>query len=155
MANRKRNPEKQMREEPGTASAESSAACEEEKTDNDENIMDPGGEEAGDQGGKEAGDSGGEPESGSEDVPKVLTAVYPILYLSHQYNVGDLLPANDPDMTEAWLAAGTAAWVAEKQPDVKAKPKTAAPGLPGQADASGTGNDLVGKVPVPGGGRSR
>ena len=40
--------------------------------------MDPGEEEAGDQDGEEAGDSGEEPESSSEDVPKVLTAVYPI-----------------------------------------------------------------------------
>ena len=155
MANRKRNPEKQPSEELGTAGAESSAACEEEKMNNDEDTTDPGEEEAGDQGGKEAGDSGEEPESSSEAVPKVLTAVYPILYLSHQYKVGDPLPANNPDMTEAWLAAGTAAWVEEKHTDVKAKPKTAVPGIPGQADASGTGNDLVGKVPGTGGGRSR
>lgn len=147
MANRKRNPEKQTCEKSGTAGVESSAACEERKTDNDESVTDPDEEEV--------GDSGKEQESSSEDVPRVLTAVYPILYLSHQYNVGDLLPANDPDMTEAWLAAGTAAWVDEKHPDVKARPKTAAPGLPGQADASGTGNDLVGKVPGTGGGRSR
>ena len=71
------------------------------------------------------------------ELPKILTALYPILYLSHQYKVGEELPANDPGMVEAWTAAGTAAWLPIREPAVKAKPQTAEPGLPGQAAVSG------------------
>lgn len=46
----------------------------------------------------------------AEKEGKILTAVYPILYLAHQYRVGEELPANDPAMTAAWIAAGTAVW---------------------------------------------
>lgn len=47
----------------------------------------------------------------SEEQAAVLMAVYPILYLSKQYRVGDILPAGDPEMVDAWLEAGTAAWM--------------------------------------------
>lgn len=76
-----------------------------------------------------------------------LIAVYPILYLAHQYKVGDELPTANAAMVEAWLAAGTAAWISEKSTAIKAKPKTAEPGIAGQAVSSETGEDLVGKVP--------
>lgn len=84
-----------------------------------------------------------------EELPKVLTAVYPILYLSHQYKVGDILPANDVGMVEAWLCAGTAVWMKPAGEKPKAKVKTAEPGLSGQAATSETedGDDLVGKIP--------
>ena len=36
-----------------------------------------------------------------------LVATYPILYRSHQYEVGDSLPADDESMVQAWLDAGT------------------------------------------------
>ncbi len=83
------------------------------------------------------------------EQPKSLTAIYPILYLSHQYKVGEELPANNPEMVEAWTAAGTAAWLPVKEPAVKAKPRTAEPGLPGQAAVSESedGDNLAGKVP--------
>ena len=51
-------------------------------------------------------------------------------------------------MVEAWLAAGTAVWKdAETPKAVKARPKTAEPGLPGVAVASETEDNLAGKVP--------
>ena len=53
---------------------------------------------------------GGENQEQPEPVSQILTATYPILYLSHQYRIGDTLPANDPEMVKAWLAAKTAAW---------------------------------------------
>lgn len=80
----------------------------------------------------------------------VLTAVYPILYQSHQYKVGEELPTNNPDMVDAWLEAGTAAYISSEDTDkaVKATPVTAEAGLPGEAAASESdGEDLVGKVP--------
>ena len=44
-----------------------------------------------------------------------LIAKYPILYLSKQYDIGDELVANNPEMVKAWLDAGTAAWEKEEQ----------------------------------------
>ncbi|RKJ17810.1 hypothetical protein D7X48_20820 [bacterium D16-50] len=72
-----------------------------------------------------------------------------MLYLSHQYKVGDALPANNPGMVEAWLCAGTAAWIRPAGESSKAKPRTAEPGLPGQTVSSEAedGDDLAGKVP--------
>ncbi len=81
---------------------------------------------------------------------KILTAIHPILYLSHQYKIGDELPANDPKMVEAWITAKTAIWrLSSKVPVVKAKAQTAEPGLFGQAVPSGD-NDLIGRIPVRG-----
>lgn len=84
-----------------------------------------------------------------EDVPMRLIAVYPILYLSQQYKVGDVLPANDIRMVEAWLGAGTAVWMAAAGKKPKAKPRTAESGLPGLAVFSEAqeGGNLAGKVP--------
>ena len=90
-------------------------------------------------------EEGGEP----EEIPKILTAVYPILYLSHQYKVGDRLPANNPEMVAAWIEAGTAAWISEACLSVpKAGSRTAEPGLAGQAVSSEAGNydNLVGRI---------
>lgn len=108
-------------------------------------------QEAESKGEKEAegeGEQDTEDETG-KDVPKILTAVYPILYLSHQYRVGDELPTNTPDMVQAWLDAGTAVWKTAVKENPKAKPRTAEPGLPGQASPSESadGDNLVGKVP--------
>lgn len=79
---------------------------------------------------------------------KVLTAVYPILYHSHQYAVGDALPANDEVMVDAWLTAGTAVWLGETTPAVKAEPVTALPGLAGESPASEP--DVVEEKPIVG-----
>lgn len=97
--------------------------------------------------GEENQESGGE--VSEPEPPKILTAICPILYLSHQYKVGEELPANDPGMVEAWTAAGTAAWLPVKEPVAKAKPRTAEPGLPGQAAVSESedGDNLAGKIP--------
>ena len=93
----------------------------------------------------EGGDIGGE--GGPEDVPMLLAAVCPILYLSHQYKVGDALPANDPAMTQAWLEAGTAAWIRPAGVSPKAGLRTAEPGLFGKAAGPDNGGCLVGKIP--------
>lgn len=37
-----------------------------------------------------------------------LIAIYPILYRSHQYEIGEELPADDSEMVQAWLDAKTA-----------------------------------------------
>ena len=77
-----------------------------------------------------------------------LIAVYPILYRSRQYWVGQELPADDAGMVQAWIEAGTAAWVdpdAPKPP--KAKPAAAEPGLAGESPNRETDENLVGKVP--------
>ena len=94
--------------------------------------------------------AGEEVEDETEDSgSKVLVAVYPILFQSHQYKVGDTLPANYPDMVDAWLEAGTAVWKTVETAAPKARPATAEPGLAGAAvtSASENGEDLVGKVP--------
>ena len=41
---------------------------------------------------------------------KKLIAIYPILYLSKQYEPGETLPANNQAMVDAWLEAKTAEW---------------------------------------------
>lgn len=96
-----------------------------------------------------AGAGDGEAEETGED-PKVLTATYPILYLSRQYKPGEELPANNPDMVSAWIDAGTAAWMCAGKESPRAKPRTAEPGLPGLAAQAGSqdGGSLAGKVPV-------
>lgn len=90
--------------------------------------------------------------AGEEEIEdsgsKELVAVYPILFLSHQYNVGDALPANYPDMVDAWLKAGTAVWKTEQASAAKAKPATAEPGLAGEAVSSESAENLAGKVPA-------
>jgi len=47
-------------------------------------------------------------------LPKVLTALRPILYLARQYKVGDSLPVNNQEMVEAWIEAGSAEWREKK-----------------------------------------
>lgn len=47
-------------------------------------------------------------------MPKVLTALRPILYLARQYKVGDSLPVNNTEMAKAWIAAGSAEWKEKK-----------------------------------------
>lgn len=77
-----------------------------------------------------------------------LIALYPILYLSKQYSVGDELPANDSKMLEAWLEAGTAKWQNEKTEDdtfASATSTVAEAGFEG--DSAQVEGELVGKVP--------
>ena len=77
-----------------------------------------------------------------------LIAVYPILYRSKQYGGGQGLPADDESMVQAWLDAGTAAWMdPEAPPPAKAKPAAAEAGLAGESVNGETDENLVGKVP--------
>ena len=77
-----------------------------------------------------------------------LIAVYPILYRSRQYWVGEELPADDAGMVQAWIEAGTAAWVEpDTQKPPKAKPAAAEAGLAGESQNGETDENLVGKVP--------
>ena len=73
-----------------------------------------------------------------------LVATYPILYRSHQYEVGDSLPADDESMVQAWLDAGTAVWSEGKQEKAKA---TATAGLAGESKNGETPENVVGRVP--------
>lgn len=77
-----------------------------------------------------------------------LIAAYPILYRSRQYWVGEELPADDAGMVQAWIEAGTAAWVdPDTQKPPKAKPAAAEAGLAGESPNGETDENLVGKVP--------
>lgn len=76
-----------------------------------------------------------------------LIATYPILYRSHQYGVGDSLPADDETMVQAWLDAKTAVWQEETPAKAKAKPVTAEPGLAGTSPNGETPENVVGRVP--------
>lgn len=82
---------------------------------------------------------------------KVLTAKQSILFESKIYAPGDKLPAHNEAMVKAWLEAGTAVWIDDATTDTKAKakPRTATPGLSGEAVASESedGENLVGRVP--------
>ena len=72
---------------------------------------------------------------------------HPILYRSHQYEVGDSLPADDESMVQAWLDAGTAVWSEGKQEKAKATPATATAGLAGESKNGETPENVVGRVP--------
>lgn len=76
-----------------------------------------------------------------------LIALRPVLYHAHQYDTGEDLPVNDPEMAKLWIDAGTAIWQEETEPEkqpAKARPVTAIPGMPGISD-SGT-DDLAGRI---------
>lgn len=81
-----------------------------------------------------------------------LRAKRPILFRSRQYEAGDLLPADDQRTVDAWIEAGSAAWVPVEDllapTPPTAKPVVAQPGLPGNAvGGEGTAENLVGRVP--------
>ncbi|NFH90879.1 hypothetical protein FDA33_11830 [Clostridium botulinum] len=48
-------------------------------------------------------------------MSKKLVATYPILFESHQYKIGEELPASNHDMVKTWLYAGTAKWYDDEQ----------------------------------------
>lgn len=79
-----------------------------------------------------------------------LKALRPVLYLAHQYDMGDELPVNNPDMVEAWLEAGSAEWRVEEIPmgssATKAIPAAALAGQPGISER-GVEGDLTGRIP--------
>lgn len=77
-----------------------------------------------------------------------LIALRPVLYLAHQYDTGENLPVNDPEMTKLWIDAGTAVWKEEtesEKPPAKAVLVTADPGIMGM---NSTGiNEMIGHIP--------
>ena len=79
-----------------------------------------------------------------------LRAARPILYRSTQYGVGDVLPADNQAMVEAWLSAGSAAWGEDEEAPAPKAPKarlaTAEPGLSGRS-SDGDPEALVGRIP--------
>lgn len=117
-----------------------------EKTDGDGTENDAG-ETGGDGAENGTGEVGGDVSEEESGETKDLIALRPILYLSRQYKVGDKLPANNPNMVQAWIDAKSAAWVSGRKELQIAKPVTAEPGLSGRAFVSETGTNLVGKVP--------
>ena len=82
---------------------------------------------------------------------QVLTAQKSILFESKMYAPGDKLPTHNAGMVEAWITAGTAVWIDDEATStkVKARPRTAEPGLPGAVVVSESedGDNLAGKVP--------
>lgn len=78
-------------------------------------------------------------------VQNLVAKTY-ILYNSRQYKPGEFLPANNPDMVAAWLAAGTAVWRSGPVKSVKASPSVAMPGLAGAVSGTGQMSGLAGRV---------
>lgn len=80
-----------------------------------------------------------------------LIAVSSILFENRDYNPGDELPVNVPGFVETWIENGAAVWKDDEKSKkvVKARQKTAEPGLPGDAyPSAGMGQDLAGKLPA-------
>lgn len=81
-----------------------------------------------------------------------LTALGYIQVGFREYQPGEDLPADDPELAAEWVESGAAVWRPDDyQPPTWAKAKRAAaePGLPGLAvGGEATGQELVGKVPA-------
>lgn len=61
---------------------------------------------------------------------------------------GELLPTDDADQAEAWVASGAAAWCEDTPTRYAAAPEAAMAGMPGLAIGGETdGHDLVGRIP--------
>lgn len=81
-----------------------------------------------------------------------LIALAHIQIHSTRYKPGDILPTDNAGDVEAWLEAGSAAWVPVEDllapPAPTARPVVAQPGLPGNAvGGDGAADNLVGRVP--------
>lgn len=79
----------------------------------------------------------------------ILTAMRSVLYRSTQYEAGDALPADNADMVEAWIQAGSAVWKDEDQETkapAKARRTTAPPGTQG-ISSDGDPEARVGRIP--------
>lgn len=74
-----------------------------------------------------------------------LRAKKPVLYASRQYGIGDVLPASDQGLVQAWLDNGVAFWdeVDVHKPAPKAKPASVQ-GKPGRS-SDGDPNARVGR----------
>lgn len=84
-----------------------------------------------------------------------LIALNPILLDNTQYEPGETLPANNPDLVEAWIECGSAEYREDAEPEPepekpKAKRVSAKAGRTGIAQPStGPESDLVGQIPDP------
>lgn len=79
-----------------------------------------------------------------------LIATRPILYLAHQYEVGDILPQGDTELAEAWIETNSAVWEEETQTaekPKKARRVVAQPGVSGKS-SDGDPEALTGRVPT-------
>lgn len=87
---------------------------------------------------------------------KELVAVLPVLFESGQYRAGDILPAHNQEMVEAWLENGAAVWKGEKElKNVKARPVAAQSGMQAITTPKTSDDDLIGKIPQKKGRRSK
>ena len=74
----------------------------------------------------------------------------PILYLAHQYEIGDILPQDGADLAEAWIETNSAVWEEENQTaekPKKARRVVAQPGVSGKS-SDGDPEALAGRVPT-------
>ncbi len=71
---------------------------------------------------------------------KKLIALRPVLYLSHQYEAGEELPASDATMVDAWLEAESAKWEEDAQEAKKAPKAKAAAATAGVTGLSSDGD---------------
>ena len=77
-----------------------------------------------------------------------LVAVLPILFESHQYAPGDVLPTHNSEMRELWLEGGAASWMPGKSKNLmRAQPIAALSGVSGLATPASAKEDLVGRLP--------
>ena len=77
-----------------------------------------------------------------------LVAVLPILFESHQYAPGDVLPTHNSEMRELWLEGGAASWMPVKSKNLmRAQPIAALSGVSGLATPASAKEDLVGRLP--------
>ena len=78
-----------------------------------------------------------------------LSATRPILYLAHQYKIGDILP-QDAGLAEAWIETNSAVWEEETQTAEKSKKARRVVAQPGVSGKSSDGDPeaLAGRVPT-------
>ncbi len=77
-----------------------------------------------------------------------LVAVLPILFESHQYAPGDVLPTHNSEMRELWIEGGAASWMPVKSKNLmRAQPIAALSGVSGLATPASAKEDLVGRLP--------
>lgn len=55
-----------------------------------------------------------------------LEAIKPILYASTQFQPGDMLPADNVLLADAWVKSGAAAWIGEKENEKNASTRRSA-----------------------------
>ena len=81
-----------------------------------------------------------------------LNALSHILVGNREYHPGQALPSENAETAAAWVESGAAIWRDDDYEPLtfaKARPATAAAGLPGiSVGGEASGDDLVGRVPT-------